>query len=129
MANLLSQLLMGSNLVYRRPACMVVDASSTSLPAASSTPPTVNSVALNHGDRALYTALTSGHNNTVYVATETFTNGSASWSMVEATDGRQTTGNNPGGPTLYDVLPIEEGTDAGKNMCWGGSSWVDMDSL
>jgi hypothetical protein len=129
MANLLAQLLCGSNLVYKRPDCKVEDTSSTSLPAASPTQLTVNGVVLNHGDRALYTALTTGHNNTVYVATETFTGGSASWFMQEATDGRQASGNNPGGPTLYDVLMIDQGTAAGELLCWAGTTWTDMSTL
>lgn len=129
MANLLAQLLLGSNLVNKRPDCKVVDASSTSLPAASPTQLTVNGTVMNHGDRALYTALTSGNNNATYVATETFTGGSASWSMVEATDGRQASGNNPGGPTQYDVIYIDQGSAAGELLCWSGTAWVDMSTL
>jgi hypothetical protein len=129
LANLLAQLLVGSTLVYKRADCMVEDTSSTSLPAASPTQLTVDGVVLNHGDRALYTNLSTGHNNTVYVATETFTGGSASWFMQEATDGRQASGNNPGGPTKYDVLMVDEGTNAGKLLCWSGTAWTDMSTL
>lgn len=146
MATLLGQLLRGSTLAYNRPDVLVMDSSSTSLPVAGPTAPTVDGTVMTVGSRALYTALTTAGqpNNWTYVLTVTYASGSPLYSMAPAHDSRSpnqtgaatfspsgsTLAIGGGAPQALDMIYVDQGsTNAGKLMCYSGTAWVDTASL
>ena len=126
MSTVLTNALLDANTggLYRRHDVQVMDTSSTSLPAASATLPTVDGVVLQVGDKVLFTALTEGA-NAVYTLRFDFISGQASYSFPLTTDAHYTSDARGtfGAPELHDILLVTEGTNAGKLMIWDGSAW------
>jgi hypothetical protein len=127
MSNLLAQLLQGSLFASTRPDVAVQDTSLTAIPAASATMPTVGGAVMTPGARALMCALTTGQNNSVYVMTPLHYTSPVQYQLQLAHDGRNT--NMPGGPTKFDCIAVDAGTNAGKLLCWDGTAWEDLSTL
>lgn len=130
MASTLTSALLDPNQggLNRRKDVLVLDSSSTTLPAASATPPTVNSVPLQTGDRVLFTALTVGA-NAVYTLIHDTTLGTLMyWFAPTSNPLYSSDARAPfGAPTLYDVVKVQRGTSADALMMWTGSAWQAQD--
>lgn len=129
MSGLLGQLLAVSPRLSERPACRVKDTASTSIPADSSSAFVLNSVTLASGDRVLFTALTSGVNNTVYQVTEVPSASGLTFHLVQMDDDAAANSPTPGAPKNFDMIPVLQGTSGGTFQCWWGGAWVSLDSL
>lgn len=114
--------------VYRRHDVQVMDTSSSTLPAPSTTAPTVDGVVLKTGDKALFTALTTGA-NAVYTLHADVVNGQTQYSFPATTDHTYSSdARSPmGAPTNHDVMRCQEGTHANALLMWDGSAWETPD--
>lgn len=126
MSTLLTDVLLDQDTggLYRRKDVRVMDTSSTSLPAAGPTLPTVDGVVQHVGDLALFTALTSGANK-VYKLREDSISGQITYSYAASDDSRYSSDarHADGSPTPHDCMRCAAGSHAGKMLMWDGSAW------